>query len=114
MCLPDKRYTFDIDREVTSFEHIVRDYEEGPEWSRRGHFEEWVRLVERVNGNEEVARRVQVLMDQKYSIHYHVWTQPDMWDMLHRARDVLKVSFEIELMMRSEGEAIIVARKNRT
>ena len=114
MCLPDKRYTFDSDREITSFEHILRDYEEGPAWSRRGHFEEWVRIVERVSDGEEAARRVQALMDQKYSIHYHVWTQPDMWNMLHAARDVLQVPFEIEFMMKSEGEVIIVIRKNGT
>ena len=37
MGVPDKRYTFDIDRPLTSLDHLIRDYKEGPEWSKLGH-----------------------------------------------------------------------------
>lgn len=49
LAVPDKRHTFDRDRPVTPLAHLVRDYEEGPGWSRKGHFEEWVRLVHKVD-----------------------------------------------------------------
>ena len=58
--VPDKRFTFDIERELTSLEHMIRDYEEGPEISRRQHFEEWARHVERV-ADERVAERADAL-----------------------------------------------------
>jgi SAM-dependent methyltransferase len=46
MAVPDKRYTFDFDRSVTSIDHLVRDYRDGSGWSKMQHFEEWCRLVE--------------------------------------------------------------------
>src|SRR3954449_9087870 len=44
--VPDKRYTFDWPRQVTSLQHMLVDHEEGAERSRRDHYEEWARLVE--------------------------------------------------------------------
>ena len=40
LSIPDKRYSFDADRPVTSIEHLLKDYQEGPEWSKKQHFEE--------------------------------------------------------------------------
>jgi SAM-dependent methyltransferase len=37
LALPDKRFTFDRDRGLTPFEHLVRDHSEGPEVSRLDH-----------------------------------------------------------------------------
>src|SRR5262249_31288180 len=45
LAVPDKRFTFDVDRECTTIDHLMRDFEEGPGWSKRQHFEEWSRLV---------------------------------------------------------------------
>jgi SAM-dependent methyltransferase len=45
MAVPDKKYTFDKDRPVTSLEHVLQDYSNGPEWSKQSHSEEWSRLV---------------------------------------------------------------------
>ena len=50
--MPDKRHTFDIDRPVTPIEHLFRDFDQGPDLSRRDHFEEWARLVDKVAGGE--------------------------------------------------------------
>ena len=49
LSVPDKRYTFDRNRPVTKLEHIIRDWREGPQWSRKQHYEEWARLVESVS-----------------------------------------------------------------
>ena len=42
--VPDKRFTFDFRRPVTPIEHMVADFEEGPERSRAEHYREWCRL----------------------------------------------------------------------
>jgi SAM-dependent methyltransferase len=110
LAVPDKRYTFDSDRPVTQFEHLLRDFNEGPQVSRREHFEEWVLLVERVPRGE-VPRRAAQLMEQDYSIHYHVWTQGEALELLTTARERLDIDFDIELMERIEYEVVFVLRK---
>jgi SAM-dependent methyltransferase len=110
LAIPDKRYTFDIDRPVTPFEHLLRDFEEGPQVSRRQHFEEWARLVDRVP-EDDVPRRVEQLMVQDYSIHYHVWTQREALELLTAVRERLDLNFDIELMEGIENEVVFVLRK---
>ena len=110
LAVPDKRYTFDIDRPVTPFDHLVRDFEEGPQVSRQDHFEEWARLVDRVP-EAEVPGRVEQLMEQNYSIHYHVWTQREALELLTGVRARLNLDFDIELMERNLNEVVFVLRK---
>jgi len=43
--VPDKRFTFDYPRDVTPLEHMISDYEHGPEGSRSEHFDDWARLT---------------------------------------------------------------------
>jgi SAM-dependent methyltransferase len=110
LAVPDKRHTFDSDRPVTPFEHLLRDFDEGPHVSRQDHFEEWVRLVDRVP-EEDVPRRVEQLMEQDYSIHYHVWTQREALGLLTAVREHLNLDFDVELMERIEHEVVFVLRK---
>jgi SAM-dependent methyltransferase len=110
LAVPDKRHTFDIDRPVTPFEHLLRDFDQGPQVSRQAHFEEWARLVDRVP-EDEVSRRAALLMEQDYSIHYHVWTQREALELLTAVRERLDLDFDIELMERIEYEVVFVLRK---
>ena len=81
LAVPDKRYTFDIEREPTPVEHMIRDYEEGPEGSRRQHFEEWARHVEGVS-EDRVSERADILEQIDYSIHTHVFTERTLLELL--------------------------------
>jgi SAM-dependent methyltransferase len=110
LAVPDKRHTFDSDRPVTPFEHVERDFDEGAQVSRRDHFEEWARLVDRVS-EDEVPRRAEALMEQDYSIHYHVWTQREALELLITVRERLDLDFDVELMERIEYEVVFVLRK---
>jgi SAM-dependent methyltransferase len=110
LAVPDKRYTFDIDRPVTPFDHLLRDFDEGPQASRRDHFEEWARLVEKVP-EDQVSSRGEQLMEQDYSIHYHVWTQREALELLTDARKCLDLDFDIELMEHIEHEVVFVLKK---
>lgn len=110
LALPDKRHTFDSDRPVTPFEHLLSDFHQGPQVSRRDHFEEWVRLVEHV-AEDEVPRRAERLMEQDYSIHFHVWTQREALELLMAVRERFELDFDIELMERIEYEVVFVLRK---
>jgi len=60
-----------LERPVTSLEHLIRDYKEGPAWSMYSHFEEYARLVDKVS-EDNFAAHLKHLIDINYSIHFHV------------------------------------------
>ncbi|WP_228840686.1 class I SAM-dependent methyltransferase [Candidatus Protochlamydia phocaeensis] len=111
IALPDKRYTFDIDRPVTPLEHILKDYREGPENSKRQHFEEWVRLVNKIHQPADAQKEVERLLKIDYSIHFHVWTQSEMLEMFLALKNQLGLSFDIETCLKNEHEFILILRK---
>lgn len=111
MIVPDKRHSFDLDRPVTTFAHLLRDYQEGPKWSKYQHFQEWVECVDHITDPEEVTHRVKRLLDLDYSIHFHVWTAIDFLDFLICLKHFLNFSFEIETVFENGPELITVFRK---
>ena len=109
MGVPDKRFTFDIDRPLTTYEHLENDYKHGGEFSKKQHFEEWVRLVHHVTDELEVAKQANHLMEIDYSIHFHVWTQMELMEMVLNLKR--RLAIELELLRRNNNEVIIVLRK---
>jgi SAM-dependent methyltransferase len=110
LAVPDKRYTFDIDRPVTPLSHVIRDYSEGPAWSKRQHFEEWSRLVNKAPSEEQVQVESDHLMGIDYSIHFHVWTQAELLELVLELRRTLG-NFNIQLMFETGNEDILILRK---
>jgi predicted SAM-dependent methyltransferase len=109
LAVPDKRYTFDYDRPVTQISHLVKDYRKGPAYGRKQHYEEWVRLVEKEK--KDVPGRVRFLMDEDYSIHFHVWTNADFAAMLAHAKNELGLPLELEAIQKNHHEFICIIRK---
>jgi SAM-dependent methyltransferase len=111
--VPDKRYTFDFRRPVVTIEHMVADYEEGPEGSRREHYEEWSRLVlgEVDEPEEQTLARARELEDAKYSIHTHAWTQAEFLALILDCRRRFDGAFDIEASARQGIEFVVVLRK---
>lgn len=111
LAVPDKRRTFDAPRPVTALEHLVRDHRDGPEWSRRAHFEEWARLVDHVPP-EAVADRASQLERDDYSIHFHVWTPTALLGLLGHAAHEEALPFAIEALQSVHHEVVVVLRKD--
>ena len=109
--VPDKRFSFDVDRPLTPWEHLERDDREGPAESRRGHFEEWARLVNKHERPEDAAANVRDLLALNYSIHFHVWDEAAFTDFLARARVYLGVPFTVEHLSRNDTEMLAVLRR---
>ncbi|NLH79402.1 MAG: class I SAM-dependent methyltransferase [Phyllobacteriaceae bacterium] len=115
LAVPDKHYTFDRDRPVTTYEHLVRDHREGPSWSRLDHFREYVGSVMKIGDPAQREAEVARLDAMNYSIHFHVWTGDALKDFVERAI----VEFEIPATLvsivanPSHGEHICVLRKSR-
>jgi len=111
VAVPDKRYTFDIDRPVTPVEHMVRDHMEGPAWSRPGHFEEWVRCVDKITGEAEARQRVARLLELNYSIHFHVFTQSELLGLVQEMTHRFHFPIELELFLKNQRENVLILRK---
>jgi predicted SAM-dependent methyltransferase len=111
LAVPDKRHTFDKTRALTPFEHLVRDHEEGPDWSRRDHYHEVVTVTESVAEEERIRARLDDLMGKRYSIHFHVWTHTSFLVFLCATAERYQLPFEIELAMRNGMESIFVLRR---
>jgi predicted SAM-dependent methyltransferase len=109
--VPDKRFIFDKDRPLTSFEHLVADDRDGPEPSRAAHYSEYVRLVDKIEDEAKFRERIDYLQGIRYSIHFHVWDFDSFRDFLTRARDYLGVPFEIELFRANDFEILVVLVK---
>lgn len=119
--VPDKRFTFDFRRPVTPIEHMIADFEEGPERSRREHYEEWTRLVvdepssagsaTEAASEEKATAKARELEETAYSIHMHVWTQAEFLALILELRRRTEEGFDIEVAARQGIEFIVVVRK---
>jgi SAM-dependent methyltransferase len=110
LAVPDKRYTFDVDRPLTRLEHLWHDHEQGPEGSRRQHFEEFAYFVQKFQGPGDAQAQAQHLLDMNYSIHFHVWTEVQLVELLLSIWQRLDLSFVIELMLKNGEEVIFILR----
>jgi GT2 family glycosyltransferase/predicted SAM-dependent methyltransferase len=109
LAVPDTRYTFDHRRPVTTLDHLIRDHEEGPAWSKRAHCEEWATLADDVNIK---GRTAQELMDFDYSIHFHVWTQAEVLELFAAMKTRYALDFDVEAVMKNGIEVIVVLRRH--
>lgn len=110
LAVPDKRFTFDIDRPVTKLEHLMKDYKEGPECSRREHFYEWASLKLKKSGSE-LETHAKMLMNKNYSIHFHVWTDKELSEFFNYLKKELHFGFEILESVFSNNENIFIIKK---
>jgi SAM-dependent methyltransferase len=111
LAAPDRRRTkFDRNRTETPLEHLFRDHEEGPEWSRAQHYEEWSRLAIETPA-DEVATHAAQLEAEDYSIHFHTFTLTSFLALLLRAREAYGLPLEVVAAETNNHEFIVIARR---
>jgi SAM-dependent methyltransferase len=106
LTLPDARKSFDAPRERTTTEHLLRDHSEGPQISRREHYEECARHIEGHRG-EILTKRVREMEAERLRPHFHVWEPITFAGFLA----ALDLPFALELLQASAGEFIVILRK---
>ncbi len=80
--VPDKRYTFDVKRARTPLDHLLRETHD-----QREHFEDWVANVgNRSRDSPGFDEAVDDLMRRNYSIHFHVWIDEDIREIIEFTR----------------------------
>jgi predicted SAM-dependent methyltransferase len=118
MAIPDKRYTFDINRSITPTEHFIKDYEQSPAWSEEEHYYDFVKHASHgVNKNDtEIWEIVKQLKARNFSIHFHVWDHQAMIDMFCMIKKHFGFRFEIETAVASPvggNESIFLLKKEK-
>ncbi len=111
LCIPDKEKTFDYKRKVTPIAHIVKDFEIGPEQSKKGHFMDWAENVTNLNSESEIIKRVNELMEKDYSIHFHVWDEFAIIEFFIKAKAYLEINYSIGLFTKNNEEFILIIKK---
>jgi SAM-dependent methyltransferase len=98
LALPDPRVTFDFERQLTSVEHLIDEYRNGPDQTREAHFRDWVEKAEahtHFGRADNVDERVQTLLQMDYSIHYHLWRPDTFLDFLSAVRRETVIELEL-------------------
>ena len=109
--IPEKNFTFDRNRPLTTFNHLIYDDAESPVISRKNHFYEWVTFVEDYSGANPIDCRVSGLLAMNYSIHYHVWDIETIFQFLDKTNDYLNNPFRVLHFEKNESEIIIILQK---
>lgn len=109
--IPDKRFTFDKKRDLTTIEHLKNDYLEKNDHSK--HYTEWVKDTEGYTDTKEIKARIKFLKEIDYSIHYHVWNMNTLVEFFIFLTDFkpVKNKFTIEAIILNGGEVITILRK---
>lgn len=110
LVIPDKRFTFDVDRATTEFAHVLDDYRKGPERSYEQHLREWIVHVEKAP-TAEVAERIRALKQRDYSIHFHCWTQVELLEMFVRMKKELGLAYDLVEFFQNGAECVVIVEK---
>jgi hypothetical protein len=85
--VPDKEFTFDKDRDLTSISHLVDDHLQPSPERDFEHFRDFALKVScrcfNVRPESEAEQFAKELWDMQYSIHYHVWTDRTFAEFLN-------------------------------
>jgi SAM-dependent methyltransferase len=110
MAIPDKRFTFDKPRAITTYAHLLEEHQAKAKkkflWE---HTKDFVLLAEK--HKSDIDKRTQELIDSEYRIHYHVWTQREMTEFFVRLAADFKLDLEIEAVFKNRHEVIYILRK---
>jgi SAM-dependent methyltransferase len=106
LTLPDARDSFDAPRKRTTIEHLLRDHRDGPQVSRREHYEECARSIEG-HRDDILTKRVEEMEAEGLRPHFHVWEPVTFAGFLA----ALDLPFSLELLQAGVGEFLVVVRK---
>lgn len=104
---PDKRYTFDKERGLTSFEHLEEEYKNGVDKVDDEHYMDFLRHVAK-HVFEEPGRDIKgdIAWVRARREHAHVWDSNSFLDFLKKCSETLNIYFEIEYLCMGDENGI--------
>ncbi len=106
LSVPDKRFTFDWQRPITPFSHILEDYKNNIQIEPLETYQEWQKLVR----PKAIAQK---MFENQSNIHFHTWTQTEIMEMYFRIQTDLHFPVIIESMISHGNETCAMLRKGR-
>jgi SAM-dependent methyltransferase len=100
LLLPDRRMTSDVSRPPTTLEHLVAEYHADVREVDDAHLLEYVRLVQRYDGEDPDKDAELLATARMRSVHVHCWTEDSWFPVVEYAVDELGCSFDlVELVL---------------
>ncbi len=100
--VPDKRYTFDANRSRTPLARLADEYRCPEMLNVRAHYSDWSEKVGgKSPGTPEFESDVDELMRLNYSIHFNVWTDEDVWEIIEFTRKEWRLEWRPAIFWRS-------------
>lgn len=128
LAVPDKEYTFDCCRELTSWEHLYQEYLKNTTRLSKKHIEDFIINITKNHINDPVRKKAMYddyanwfkrwSIRQKHrqrSIHVHVWNQDSFDTFITKAIEKLGLSLNIVDRIDSsfnKHEIIYILQKN--
>jgi len=111
LTVPDKEKSFDKMREVTLFDHFIEDFERGSSLSKREHYVDFVKNVYSITDDKIIQQTANELIQNDFSIHFHVWDSNSIIMFLWKVNLILENSYSLELFTRNDLEFLIIIKK---
>jgi len=108
--IPDKRFTFDRDRPVTSFEHVLKDYLDPDPADDDAHYLDYARHVDGKRGGDTAAHAA-LLKQADNRIHFHAWDKDAILRMFREARGHVGDAYSIMAAASVSNEVMMILRK---
>lgn len=110
--VPDKRFTFDVRRARTTLQHLIDEYRNPERFDKNAHYGDWVAHVVGCKPSDpRFDQQVEALLRTEYSIHYHVWTDDDVREIVEYTQQVWHLRWKINLLWRAHfyrKEAVVL------
>ena len=109
--IPDKRFTFDVERPLTTIEHLIGDDQDGGLSSREEHFRSWAIYHDKLQNEEAIKNRIHFLTEHDYRIHFHVWDETTLKEFFSNAIKYLENAFKLIAFHQYGNEVIVILEK---
>jgi SAM-dependent methyltransferase len=117
LSVPDRDYTFDHRRDLTTTEHLWREHDRGVTTVSAAHLRDFIRYTEPGGLPRNPLRRRRLYrFHRERSIHVHVWDQASFDEFLARTCD--RFALDLEIVDRAESRhtaasMVYVLRRSR-
>ena len=100
--VPDKRFTSDSTRQRTSLAHLLDEMMLPERFDYRQHYADWVEHVYHIPPSQpHYESSVNKLLETQFSIHFHVWTDKDVEEVIRYTIDEWHLLWRIVVFWRA-------------
>lgn len=111
IALPEKNGCFDRAREATTWEHVLREFQE-PDFraaNRERHYREFLSVVDKLTGSALESGVANCLREEAH-IHFHAWDFAGLRELFYRSAELLG-TFSVLEFHEVDCEALVALRR---